>query len=180
MRDPNALLATLAQSSAAIVAIVGGFLVSRLVALSSEREGLRRQLESTRDRLLQATALYEEAHVYRFDNSVGTFTEWVLGEIVKAPAEADFEELLAENVPRGSSMEEMRPVLDEICTRVQAARSEVERLLRSYDGSDLDLDDLLGRGLEVSESDQEMYEFIVKEARNRLPPPPSVFGVGDH
>jgi hypothetical protein len=67
--DPNSLLATLAQSSAAIVAIVGGFLVSRLVALSSEREGLRRQLESTRDRLRQVEGLFEEAHAYRFDNS---------------------------------------------------------------------------------------------------------------
>jgi hypothetical protein len=44
MIDEGSLLATLAQSSAAVVAIVGGFLVSRLVQLSSEREGLRRQL----------------------------------------------------------------------------------------------------------------------------------------
>jgi hypothetical protein len=42
MSNPAAFPSTLAESAAAIVAIVGGFLVSRLVALSSEREGLRR------------------------------------------------------------------------------------------------------------------------------------------
>lgn len=41
--DPNWLLSTEAQSAAALVAIIGGFLVSRLVSLSSEREGLRRR-----------------------------------------------------------------------------------------------------------------------------------------
>jgi hypothetical protein len=44
MIDEGSLLGTLAQSAASVVATVGGFLVSRLVQLSSEREGLRRQL----------------------------------------------------------------------------------------------------------------------------------------
>lgn len=43
MTDPNWLLATMAQSAAALVAIVGGFLVSRVVTLSSERQGLERR-----------------------------------------------------------------------------------------------------------------------------------------
>lgn len=51
MSDPGPLLATPAQSSAGIVAIIGGFLVSRLAAMSSECEELRRQLTATKDRL---------------------------------------------------------------------------------------------------------------------------------
>jgi hypothetical protein len=38
--DPNWLLSTTAQSSAALVAIVGGFLLSRVLALAAERNGL--------------------------------------------------------------------------------------------------------------------------------------------
>lgn len=38
--DPNWLLSTTAQSSAALVAIVGGFLLSRVLALATERNGL--------------------------------------------------------------------------------------------------------------------------------------------
>jgi hypothetical protein len=44
--DPNWLLSTTAQSAAALVAIVGGFLVSRVVGLQSTRDGLLRQCPS--------------------------------------------------------------------------------------------------------------------------------------
>ena len=43
MINPNWLLATMAQSAAALVAIVGGFLVNRVVTLSSERQGLEQR-----------------------------------------------------------------------------------------------------------------------------------------
>jgi hypothetical protein len=47
--DANWLLSTTVQSAAAFVAIVGGLLVSRLVALTTERSGLRaRHAEATR------------------------------------------------------------------------------------------------------------------------------------
>jgi hypothetical protein len=38
--EPNWLLSTTTQSSAALVAIVGGFLLSRVLALAAERNGL--------------------------------------------------------------------------------------------------------------------------------------------
>ena len=38
--DINALLSTIVQSAASFVAIVAGFIISRLLALSSERDGL--------------------------------------------------------------------------------------------------------------------------------------------
>ena len=117
MNDPSALLGTLAQSSAAIVAIVGGFLVSRLVALSSEREGVRRQLLATRDRLEHVTGDFQAAHSYRLSNSVDRFAEWVLEDLAKADDQTDYEAILYDNIPRGSSHEEMRPALDDLKLR---------------------------------------------------------------
>ena len=38
--DPNWLLSSAAQSAAAIVAIIGGFIISRLLALSAEISSL--------------------------------------------------------------------------------------------------------------------------------------------
>ena len=115
MSDPNPLLSTLSQSSAAMVAIIGGFLVSRLVALSSEREGIKRQLRSVRDHLALAQADYKPVHAYRLENSKDAFVGFVLDDlVVKAEAEAEAEEvgyegLAADNVPRGSSFDEMLP-----------------------------------------------------------------------
>lgn len=54
--DPNWLLSTTAQCTAAFVAIVGGFLVSRLVALSTERQGLRRHFDGLHQRRRHATS----------------------------------------------------------------------------------------------------------------------------
>lgn len=44
MTDPNWLLSTVVQSAAAFVAIVAGFIISRLLALSSERGGLQTRI----------------------------------------------------------------------------------------------------------------------------------------
>jgi hypothetical protein len=44
MTDPNWLLSTIVQSSAAFVAIVAGFIISRLLALSSERSGIQARI----------------------------------------------------------------------------------------------------------------------------------------
>jgi hypothetical protein len=56
-QDPNWLLSTIAQSTAALVAIVGGFLVSRLLALITEAGSDRRE----HDALLAQLAALERA-----------------------------------------------------------------------------------------------------------------------
>ena len=81
MSDPNWLLSTLAQSTAAVVAIVGGFLVSRLVQLSSEKEGLRRRGANAQDELRQVTKLFEAATTTDWQtagkpSSGGWWTTW--------------------------------------------------------------------------------------------------------
>ena len=90
MIDEGSLLGTLAQSSAAVIAIVGGFLVSRLVQLSSEREGLRRQLNRAQDELRHVATSYDEAHEYRLANSWQDLYGWVIDDLIKAdPATLD-------------------------------------------------------------------------------------------
>jgi len=42
--DPNWLLSTVVQSTAAFVAIIAGFIISRLLALAAERDGLEARI----------------------------------------------------------------------------------------------------------------------------------------
>jgi hypothetical protein len=56
--DPNWLLSTTAQSGAALVAIVGGFLVSRLVTLRSDRITRTRELHFVDEELAAVDARY--------------------------------------------------------------------------------------------------------------------------
>lgn len=178
MSDPGSLLATLAQSSAAIVAIVGGFLVSRLVQLSSEREGLRRQLVRARDGLKHVATEYDAAYAYRFENSKSAFFGWVLEDLVKtSPGDLDVEFLLEQNIPRGSSIEEMRGYLSELMDRVSAAKMNIaEYIDRAADDDGLTLDDLTGRGLQFDESESEIYELLVDHVAALLPEEKLPFG----
>lgn len=52
--DPNWLLSSTAQSAAALVAIVGGFLAGRLLALNSDRDAAHRRLSSIEAALTSA------------------------------------------------------------------------------------------------------------------------------
>lgn len=172
MIDEGSLLATLAQSSAAVVAIVGGFLVSRLVQLSSEREGLRRQLVRAQGELAHVATAYDEAHEYRLANSRQDFREWVVDDLIRAdPATLDRVGLLADNIPRGSSVEEMASYLDDLIDEVAQAKTAVMKYVRRDDVDTLHLDDLRERGLQVPEAQEDLYEMVLDWAAEQLPRP---------
>lgn len=180
MHDPNALLTTLSQSSAAIVAIIGGFLVSKLVAMSSEKEGLERQLKSAEQRLEHIKPAYEAAHEYRLNNSRNVFFGWVIDDLVEAGTDAvDYETLASKQIPRGSSLEEILPYTIEIHKRVKKAYEKISPMLAgSYSDSDLDLDDLKKRGLKIDEADESIYDDVFYKLKSQLPEKPPVMITG--
>jgi hypothetical protein len=170
MTDPGSLLSTLAESAAAIVAIVGGFLVSRLVAISSERDGLKRQHQHARDQLSHATTEYDQAHEYRLRQSQRWFREQILDDLIGVkPEDVNRDELFANNIPRGSSEEELAPYLDELIERVRAATAAVVSHLRSTDDRRLGLKTLENRGMPVAETDREIYELVTDWVAEKLP-----------
>ena len=60
--DPNLFLSTIAASSAALVAIVGGLLVARFIGLDSDQRQSRTALEAARGRLATARSRATQAH----------------------------------------------------------------------------------------------------------------------
>ena len=70
--NPNWLLATMAQSAAALVAIVGGFLVSRVVTLSSERQGLEQRGRELEQRMQGHQERLQENHPTSAGRCLGT------------------------------------------------------------------------------------------------------------
>jgi hypothetical protein len=179
MSNPNAFLSTLAESAAAIVAIVGGFLVSRLVALSSERDGLRRQLAQVEIQRQNLTTAYEDTHEQRLHGSQRTFGDWVVADIVEAaPNEPDRATLL-EKIPRGSSVEEMSSYLDFLIQRVGDIVAELTTHIRPGDTRGLQMSELEARGLIIPTGREEFYLEIFDEHAKKLPrdsDPFSVFG----
>lgn len=175
MSDPNALLSTLSQSSAAMVAIIGGFLVSKLIAISTEKEALKRQLKSARQRLKHVKPAYESAYSYRLDNSRETFAGWIIDDLVKAGLDpVNYEEISSKNIPRGSSLQEMLPYAIALHKRVIKAHRGILPLLEgTYSDSTLYLDDLKSRGLKVTEADEWIYQEVFHALKSELPEEPA-------
>ena len=175
MKDPGTLLSTLTQATAVFVAIVGGFLVSRLVAISTERDGLKRRYKQTRDQLEHVAATYQEAHEYRLWNSQRTFRGWVLSDLVDDPPESVDRDKLLSSIPRGSSRDEMATYLDELIRRVNEVRDEIGLALVEGDTNLLVLRALEERGLDVSDHEREIYERVVDSVASELPRPAGNF-----
>lgn len=172
MNDPNWLLSTLAQSTAALVAIIGGFLVSRLVQLSSEKTGLRRRLAAANDELAQVAATYDRVHAERLAWNKETFFDDVVEALVSQGSDAEVESIFHDNIPYGSSTEELATYYDEIVDRVRTAIQNVGQHVKDGDHSDLTLADLESRGMMIPVHDEGIYDRIERQFAELLPDPP--------
>jgi hypothetical protein len=158
--DPSTLLSTLTQASAVMVAIIGGFLVSRLVSLSSELEGIRRQRHAAKEGLQLLDADYAQAHELRLEASQKKFCDLVLDQLIEHP-EVDLAALIEENVPRGSSVLEITPYAEELKDRVDAASRAIQQSLNDNDSSEVTLEDLVARGLKLPEQSEDIVENVL-------------------
>ena len=80
MADPEWLLATMAQSAAALVAIIGGFLVSRVLTLNSERRGLERRARELKQQTRDQAESRREARLRRATASWDRYVDLVAAE----------------------------------------------------------------------------------------------------
>lgn len=125
--DPNWLLSTTAQSAAAIVAIVGGFLVSRLVSLSAERNGLGRRRDEL-DRLIEVKIAELEGIQARIDHQA---REWFFGEamvdLIEADDTPDPDQLVSRYSQAGWSPEDSRAAAERLVAVVRAGLAAFEK-----------------------------------------------------
>ncbi len=90
--DPNWLLSTTAQSTAALVAIVGGFLLSRVLALAAERNGLALREAQLGDEVKLAEETYRFQQRRIDDSDRADFLDDAIDLLVDDPA-ASIEDL---------------------------------------------------------------------------------------
>lgn len=91
--DPNWVLSTTAQSTAALVAIAGGFVLSRVIALGSERSGLHLRLRQLETELASVVDSYHSVQRQLDDVDWGHFDR-LAGELLAANPTAEARELI--------------------------------------------------------------------------------------
>lgn len=151
--DANWLLSTTVQSAAAFVAIVGGLLVSRLVALTSERSGLRtrreeakRLLEVAEERLAAATNDLREVEADR--------ATWAESEtIFAAHGNVSAASITAES-GWGADDPDVIARVEVVLSRVRQAFDAVGHALSDQDPGRVDSEDI------EREVDRELRPFV--------------------
>jgi len=126
--DPNWLPSTTAQATAALVAIVGGLLASRLVSLSSERTTLQRQLRMLITQRCRLNEQLEVVHRERVQVSQDWFREAHLERIVRERGTWTADELVSDFLPRGASVDEMTEYASTLMGLVDDAFLEINRV----------------------------------------------------
>ncbi|TQJ60875.1 hypothetical protein FB478_101839 [Arthrobacter sp. AG367] len=168
--DPSTLLSALSQASAVLVAIIGGFLVSRLVAISSEREGIRRLVEAATGRIQHIESDLDQAHQTRLNRAKSYLYEEAVEKILEDPA-LDLDSLIQGRLLGGTAVDELKPYALSLRQRVQDAVKAINGKLRKGDTKALELEALVERGLVIADADQDIYEQAFKHRRRSLPSP---------
>jgi hypothetical protein len=157
--DPNWLPSTEAQSAAALVAIIGGFLVSRLVALSMERQGLERRLDEHRAEADRLTRRIAESDAEISEYAEKRFRRKLLPLVVAGQGALPDAELMPDT-PRGASDEEAASWAQEIRAEVSGLFSSIEGAMSGAEISVPSSEELMARGVDLSGHDPDLIESI--------------------
>jgi hypothetical protein len=176
--DPNWLLSSTVQSAAVLVAIVGGFLVSRLVTLSAER-GAVIQRRRHRDEMRKIKQVeYDDVHARRLAVSTEWFVDHHRDAVLQARGLIDIETLLEDFIPRGSSLQEMRPVAENLISSTKSAFTEINSKFPD-DVPPLTSRELRQGGVTIPERSEEIYEAVAKYIDDHTPRSPRAGGLFD-
>lgn len=124
--DPNWLLSSTAQCTAALVAIVGGFLVSRLVAVATERQGLLRHFDDLRRRARRVTSELTSVEVVVERSAEERFFWQALDDHVRGRGQLSVNVSASRHTPAGTTSGDARVWAAAINDEVRAAFDQLD------------------------------------------------------
>lgn len=132
--DLNGLISTITTSTAALVAIIGGFLVSRVISLSSEQTGIKRRIREIDNDLLAKQELLRSVENYLLEDDAKDFLKENIEKILQKES---LSLIVNEDKYNYRSEEEMKPYFDEMKIIIE----ELYSLFDHLDELDEEFDD---------------------------------------
>jgi hypothetical protein len=132
MPDPNWLLSTAAQSAAAIVGLMGAFLLHRLLSLGAERASLERRLADVESEAEQKQAELSNLEDRILQLDAEDFIRDHAGEIVDSRGEVELRELVASDVSTSRTAGELVPEFRRVTGIVKRAFNVLENKIAGY------------------------------------------------
>jgi hypothetical protein len=158
--DPNWLLSTVVQSTAAFIAIVAGFILSRLLALSAEKSGLETRV---RDIELQLkikiqTIISIKEHLLKWDAT--NFLEDSDALILRNKGDISLVDAMSIAANCERDEDELRPYWDDVISTTKDAFRVVNDFFSNAEGAkDFDVF-LKGLGLNLSHDHWKRYHRV--------------------
>ena len=177
MSDPNWLLSSLAQSAGALVAIIGGFLVSRLVGLYSQREGLRGRLLETEEMLKACQQVESDVRRDLVEWEKSLFVDCFIDDLAHADGEVAKLDLSECDV-HSLTDQEIRECLDAQAVFVREAFEFFEQHAVSYNSPEKLEEFFMQHDLAVEDLDTKALSAVYDVLRERCPRPSSEPGRG--
>lgn len=110
--DLNGLISTIISSTAALVAIIGGFLVSRVISLSSEKNSIVRRLREINNDLKSKKELLNTIEIDLLEDDIDSFINEYSKEIIIE--NKPFDELLEYDKSYNLTVEQLKPYIVEL------------------------------------------------------------------
>jgi hypothetical protein len=159
--DANWFLSTTAQSAAALVAIIGGFLISRLISLVADKSLLVQNLDELRSR-----RQVKEMEFERFQKIVSTKThKWFLDDnllnIVENRGNSNFAKMVEDFNRLGSDPQDIAEYANTLKAVVTRAFKDIAIVRTETGRLPLTREDMRLEGIRIgSEHDEEIYEIV--------------------
>ncbi len=177
--DLNQLITTIVTATAALTAIIGGFLISRVITLSSEQSGIRRRLREINIDITAKEQLYIEAEKNLLEEDREDFVYEYYEDLTisKTPLKVVLEG--QEEVFRGRSAEELEPAVDEL-TRIDSALKKLleDRGIRYSNDLPDEFDNFATLTPEDLEGRKSWYELLYRAYKHKLPKRPKSGALG--
>ncbi|MGE7876178.1 hypothetical protein [Peribacillus muralis] len=103
----NDLITTIIAATAGLVAIIGGFLVSRVIAIASEQNGIKRRIREIKNDLLAKREIKDTAEKFLFEDDLNDFVSE--DNIARIIGDKTLEEIIEEDEYNYLSKEELEP-----------------------------------------------------------------------
>ncbi|MEK4626558.1 hypothetical protein MKY06_30135 [Priestia sp. FSL P4-0332] len=123
--DLNGLINTIIASTAALVAIIGGFLVSRVLALSSERVAVERRFNEINNNLRIKEEMLKETVHYIFEEDLNDFFKDNCEKVLWG--QIPLQEIVEEDEYTALTGEEIEPYVEEF----KSLESELKLLIKN-------------------------------------------------
>lgn len=164
--DLNILISSIITGTSSLVAIIGGFLVSRVISLSSEQSAIEKRLKEINNDISIKKDMYEKSSALLLAEDVDDFILENIKNFVFT--DKSVEQLLDEGDYDGLTAEKLEPFIK----LFNSVKDEVIKIINEYDKDTIskDFDDIINGKSDLNIPDKKYwYELVYDEIYESLP-----------